>query len=573
MIFKITLLSLSFLLQYAFAQELSTFSATVEIQSEQIIKRSGQLFLGDMTINQDRRLVQGEGKFLPTEIAQAIFQLDLDLLSDRFKAQDLLDSKILFEKQFFQKQNTDLILPYPTLYDWNNLAHPPLHHLSWPLAKINRLTSKTESNINSKEFHQLLNDITQTELTSHNQSELLQNLELQMRKEQMLLKATKYFWGAVFLVRCDRETMPFYQMLLAKQKQGVDVRLMVDAMASMIDQGRCVKKLQKMGLSIFKVKTAVKNLYREILPFGSRKSTAFHPKFWIQDGEAILVDGVNLLNVHVKATDHNQMYKDAGVYVEGPVVQDAVENFLKLWKQYIGKMPLFMHDVYNNTFQKKEKQRQDGLRGGSLLKNELRPHGLCRFTLQDPLQKNFSSSHAIISAIQNANHYLALTPIEYFLDAENKRQSLYTDFVNSLQNQVITKQVALDYLINRYGSWDFFERYNDENWQDHGNSLLSRKINNKYKRWLFDIGLPRVKEFLHQLRVHNPNVRGFAHSSFNHAKVIVVDNSLVGIGSHNMNDRSFLSDFESMLFCHDHRLAKEVNQMHAKDMLNSTGIQ
>ena len=39
-----------------------------------------------------------------------------------------------------------------------------------------------------------------------------------------------------------------------------------------------------------------------------------------------------------------------------------------------------------------------------------------------------------------------------------------------------------------------------------------------------------------------------------------------------MTDRSFLSDIETMLICVDTNLAKEVNVMLTKDMMNSISI-
>lgn len=42
----------------------------------------------------------------------------------------------------------------------------------------------------------------------------------------------------------------------------------------------------------------------------------------MKDTQNAIVDGVNLMNIHVETTDHNHMYKDTGVLATGPISTD-----------------------------------------------------------------------------------------------------------------------------------------------------------------------------------------------------------------------------------------------------------
>jgi phosphatidylserine/phosphatidylglycerophosphate/cardiolipin synthase-like enzyme len=519
-------------------------------------------------------LVDRNGKQLDTNIAQQLLGLDINKLKELYPAEDILTSKTLFDRSFEQDKNSEFILPYTPLKDWMGLAHPPIRQLDLEASVYNqRINIAPGEKVRSSLFQQELDKITKSELSIGNDLKLIRNKEIHTTKMQLLEKSQKFFWGAVFLIRCDQYTMPFFNKMLEKQKAGLDVRLIIDRMGSVVNGGQCYKKLKKMGLNIYRVNKSLKTIWRETKKFGKRKSTAFHPKFWMNETQSAIVDGVNLMNIHVETTDHNHMYKDTGVLATGPISTDLKNAYIDMWQRYIAKIDEQMMSIEASLLHELDEQRAKGLRGDNVYKNLLVKEGACRFTWQDPQIGDYSTSLAMIEMLRASESYIAMTPLEYFLEKDHKITSPYTQFLQALDHKVRNENVALDYIVNRHGTWTFGEEYNSEGkYIDHGKSKIGDMINKKYKAWLQNIGYAKVTSYIQELKKTNPKARGWFHYVFNHSKILMVDNAISAIGSHNMNDRSFLSDIESMLICVDTKLAKEINSMFTKDMMNSISI-
>lgn len=513
-------------------------------------------------------------KNLSSTNIQELLKFDLEALSKKHPAPDLLTSKILFDGSRTQDKNSGFVLPYTPIKDWMGLSHPPVKELPNNISTVNkRYSLEPGTNVQSSSFQKKLDSITNSSLATGNKLTLIKNKEIHEEKMKLLESSQKYFWGAVFLIRCDQYTMPFFEKMIEKQNAGLDVRLMIDRMGSVVNGGKCFKKLKKLGLNIHRVNKSLRTIIRETKKFGKRKSTAFHPKFWINESNTGIVDGVNLMNIHVETTDHNHMYKDTGVKVKGPTATDLKKTYISMWKEYIDKADDFLVQKEKDLDIEIQNQAEKALRGEALYKEEKVPEGSCRFSWQDPQLDNHSTSEAMIEMLKASESYIALTPLEYFLEKDHKIESTYTRFLQALDNKVRNENVALDYIVNRHGTWTFGEEFNSEGqYKDHGKSKIGKMISRKYKNWLHEIGYAKVTSYIQDLKKSNPEARGWFHYVFNHSKLLMVDNALTAIGSHNMNDRSFLSDIEAMLICVDPNLAKDVNRMLTKDMMNSISI-
>lgn len=564
-------------LTYAQVSNLSAYQGELELKTNGVIsinqKNHFSFKEGAIKLN-GNRIVDINNKPIDTEIAQKFFSLNIPYLQKMFPAADILTSKTLFDAQFKQDRNSTFTLPYTPLKDWMGLSHPPVFSIGTDIEKYNeRVILPEGKRVRSSSFHQKLDEKTDSELTIGNKLKLLMNKDIQTKKMKLLEESHQFFWGAVFLIRCDKYTMPFFNKMLEKQKDGLDVRLLIDRMGSAVGGGKCYRKLKRMGLNIKRVNKSLKTLWRETKGFRKRKATAFHPKFWINESSTGIVDGVNIMNIHIEATGYNHMYKDTGVLATGPIVTDLKSTYIDMWKRYIRKSDEYLMKADAQILATKDLETSQGLRGEAVYRESNVPNGACRVTWQDPLVGDYSTSIAMTEMIKASESYIAMTPLEYTLERNYKIKSTYTNFFQALDNKVRNEKVALDYIVNRHGTWTFGDEFNnDGKYQDHGKSILGNLINKKYKRWLQEKGYHKVTSYIQELKEANPSARGWFHYVFNHSKVLMVDNAMVAIGSHNMNDRSFLSDIETMLFCVDTNLAKELNAMLTTDMMNSISI-
>ncbi|MCB9091767.1 MAG: phosphatidylserine/phosphatidylglycerophosphate/cardiolipin synthase family protein [Halobacteriovoraceae bacterium] len=406
------------------------------------------------------------------------------------------------------------------------------------------------------------------DITLGNNIELLINKEIHDTKFEMLKNSKIFFWASVFIVRCDKETMPFFYEMKKKHIEGVDVRLLVDWAGNFIDTSRCVQILKSMGLDIRVVKTSRKTLLSELThDFGERGSVAFHPKFWISDNREAIVDGVNIMNIHIRSTDSNGMYKDLGVHINGPTVTTLSRKFIQYWKKYTNTNLAISH------FKKINEAYKAQLKNLKRVKVVSENHkGMCVFLDQNPLENQFHASQGLIEQLKAARNSITMTPLEAEFNNKVKYDSYYKQFYQTFYDINDEKQISINLLLNNKGTWSFYEENPEQDYYNHGQGFWGEMITKKYKKYLAEEGLEKMSSHVDFFRDHNPNFQARYSHQFNHSKVLVTDNNFFSIGSHNMNDRSFISDIEAMLFCFEPNVAAQISNKVIFDIFNGEKI-
>ena len=107
-------------------------------------------------------------------------------------------------------------------------------------------------------------------------------------------------------------------LLIARKKDGLDVRLMIDKdTAGLYDKG-VLAKMEKAGIPVLRYQPAAKNYYE------------FHSKILIVDGKYAILGGMNIGNEYSHIAG-DQKWRDTDVFVQGPALKDAMRFFAGAW--------------------------------------------------------------------------------------------------------------------------------------------------------------------------------------------------------------------------------------------------
>lgn len=107
-------------------------------------------------------------------------------------------------------------------------------------------------------------------------------------------------------------------LLIAKKKEGLDVRLMIDKdTAGLYDKG-ILAKIAAAGVPVLRYQPAARNYYE------------FHSKILIVDGKYAVLGGMNIGNEYSHMAGHEK-WRDTDVFVQGPALKDAMRFFAGAW--------------------------------------------------------------------------------------------------------------------------------------------------------------------------------------------------------------------------------------------------
>jgi len=139
-------------------------------------------------------------------------------------------------------------------------------------------------------------------------------------------------------------------VLIARIKAGVKVRVMYDAYASRKMKHNVVKELRKAGAEIYPV------IKIKLAAFANRMNHRDHRKIIIMDGHTGFVGGLNVSDRYDNSIDTGLWWRDTHVKIKGETVHNLQRHFIVNWhaaqpnKLTIGK------DLFPEVKQKTEKK-------------------------------------------------------------------------------------------------------------------------------------------------------------------------------------------------------------------------
>lgn len=142
-------------------------------------------------------------------------------------------------------------------------------------------------------------------------------------KDRLMKAAKKTIYVATYEISDDVTGDETTELLLAKKKQGVEIKFMTDDKMANVFGARNLKRLAGAGVDILRYKES------------GRKHDYLHVKMTIIDGEYSIVGGLNYADPYSHKNPNGLKWRDTDVLYTGPAVTDSVRAFAALWNSQV----------------------------------------------------------------------------------------------------------------------------------------------------------------------------------------------------------------------------------------------
>jgi cardiolipin synthase A/B len=195
-------------------------------------------------------------------------------------------------------------------------------------------------NVRQRGFVRYLERVTLTDQSQNTSTKVLKNGEETFQEvKQRLKEATDFIHLEYYIFRYDRLGQELMEILTAKVKEGVEVRLIYDAFGSFALSEQDKRKMTDSGIQIHPFLPLKFGWFTQKFNFRN------HRKIIVIDGKVGFVGGLNV-GVEYLGEDHKiGFWCDTHVLLEGEAVQTLHAVFLLDWK-YVSGEKLFEDPRY-----------------------------------------------------------------------------------------------------------------------------------------------------------------------------------------------------------------------------------
>jgi cardiolipin synthase A/B len=168
--------------------------------------------------------------------------------------------------------------------------------------------------------------------------------------EQHILSARHTIHITTFILGRDDTGRRIVNLLAKRAKEGVKVRLLLDALGCLTTRAAFVDPLRAAGGEIGR--------FMPVLPISSRRSANLrnHRKLAIFDHNIAIIGGRNLAHEYMGPTAYRKRWRDLGTLVEGPAATLLNEIFIADWCFATRQSPEAFHaDVLNEVVESRGK--------------------------------------------------------------------------------------------------------------------------------------------------------------------------------------------------------------------------
>ncbi len=143
--------------------------------------------------------------------------------------------------------------------------------------------------------------------------------------ERQILAAKHSIHLTTFILSRDATGRRIVELLTQRAREGVKVRLLLDALGSFMSSRGFVEPLRKAGGEVGR--------FMPVLPFTSRGSANLrsHRKIAIFDGTTAMIGGRNIAVEYMGPTPFAKRWRDFGAVIEGPAAVVLGEVFVADW--------------------------------------------------------------------------------------------------------------------------------------------------------------------------------------------------------------------------------------------------
>lgn len=363
---------------------------------------------------------------------------------------------------------------------------------------------------------------TDTGFVGSNEVELLRGGDqLFPAMEVAIRRAHREVWLATYIFHDDDTSMALADALVAADRRGVRVRVVVDGFGSNASLSSLRKRLEGSGVAL----AVFRPMDRWWHWFQRGQLRRLHQKLCVVDSEVAFVGGINVIDdrLDMRHGFSEEPRLDFSVQVRGGLVDLVAEGVRSIWSRaWLGR------DFDDALLDYVPLRRRFSLwltqlwRGPQRLPEPTQrlPPVCAAFVLRDNLRRRRTIEHAYADAIRNARHSVDIV-CPYFYPGQQIRHALRRAADRGVRVRLLL-QGKLDY---RIAGWAAQALYAD---------LLRHRI---------------------EIYEYTP--------AFLHAKVAVVDDEWATVGSSNIDPLSLLVNLEANVVVLDRpfamRLAAEID--------------
>ena len=189
----------------------------------------------------------------------------------------------------------------------------------------------TPSELESLSIKYRIEEITGAQFSKDNRVQLLKSGYETFRKIHACISAAKNIICAEFYIFKDDDTGKIIsEILKEKSLQGVKVYLLYDHFGSFLTSRDFWQDLKKAGVKLrashpFKWSSPRRYIYRN------------HKKLLIIDGEKAFTGGFNIADEYHGYWKKKILWKDTGIYLEGPIASTLLSIFRESWATWGGE--------------------------------------------------------------------------------------------------------------------------------------------------------------------------------------------------------------------------------------------
>jgi phosphatidylserine/phosphatidylglycerophosphate/cardiolipin synthase-like enzyme len=303
--------------------------------------------------------------------------------------------------------------------------------------------------------------------------------------------------------------------------------------------------------------------------------TFFHAKFWIKDGEEVIVGGQNIIKFENNSTGYNNLNRDTDLLIKGPATTDFLEAYLNLWEQHRDQRNGTLQTMNDELAETKKNERIARLRGAEHYNEvfshpESRMNGVCRSLVQKAYHRNLSIASVLEHHIAHARHSIVMTSPEIkFQPGDRTRRDR---FFSTLKDSA-KKGVQIEFVSNGVdgGNGEYTAALRGElEWAVESGHRFATRIWNHILNREPSNNARDHRHYLNDLRHHG--VRTWTHFNYIHAKQAYFDRIATSISSLNLDTPSIERNDEAGAICMDQSLSQAMETQLTLDLVNSVPV-
>jgi cardiolipin synthase len=359
-------------------------------------------------------------------------------------------------------------------------------------------------------LHRLLKNNSKAILTIYNEIDLLSDTTIAFSAICDGISAARHHVHLeYFFIAADSTGNYLKDLLIRKAREGVEIRFIYDDVACWKLPRRFKRELREAGVQFIPFMPVW-------IPFlNSRMNYRNHRKLVVVDGHTAYLGGLNIGDQYLGRDAYFGYWRDSLAIIRGQSVLSFQAIFMVDWF-FVSGENLFENDGFSRYTQQSEIDK------------------VKRVSLVQAVASGPDTNHANIlqlyfSAIANAQYSIRInTP--YLILNEALLMALKTAAISGVKVQIILPSKP-DHFIVYWGSRSYIGE-------------------------LLEVGI-EIYEY----------TRGFMH-----AKIIIVDNEVLGLGTANMDLRSFNHNFELTALIYDDEIVDKASDAFSEDLSFSRRI-